>query len=131
MVPRAVLAVVAVLVVGWIAVLERNHLLQSRAQSDLARLDEAGTFGRVTRDLRDARLLNPDSEPELALAYVYQSHGDLGRAAEVAERVARRERSNLLAWGLLYSVTLGREPRRAAVAQRMIRRLDPLNARRD
>jgi hypothetical protein len=122
---RAAVAVVAVAVLAWLAVMERDlRLRTSGLQAASAhQLDRAG------RDLRASRLLDPDTAPDLSLAFLAQARGRRGAAIAQVEDVLRREPDNLSAWGLLYRFAPG-DPARAARALAARRRLDPISARR-
>src|SRR5215211_6252168 len=94
---RVAVAVVAVVVLAWLAVAERNLRLQTRgitetAQHQLARADD---------DFRRASVLNPDTAPDLQRAYVRSARGQREEAIALAQNVLRREPENRDAWGLL------------------------------
>jgi hypothetical protein len=132
---RVIVAVVAVAVIGWLAVMERDTRVLDDGR------DAAGamvTSGRSTpeqvagaeSDFRDARFLNPDTSPDVHRAVLYATHGREDEAADLMEDLVRREPENLSAWGVLVAVTRESDPatsRRAAAARR---RLDPLGASR-
>jgi hypothetical protein len=128
-VARAAVAAVALVVLAWLAVLERDVRREARATTLSARTNVAGNFARAEADFRAARLLNPDANPDLKRAYLYFGAGRRRQAASVVEDVVRREPENLAAWAALFNV-VGREDE--AVARRALaarRRLDPVNAR--
>jgi predicted Zn-dependent protease len=108
-VTRAAVILVAVVVIGWLGVMERAVRLQAGAAT--------------VADYRAARLLNPDTLPDVRRAFRYQGAGRRQEAAALLEDVLRREPDNLEAWGLLYAFT---KDERALEARR---RLDPLGAR--
>ncbi|MFL5827678.1 MAG: hypothetical protein ACJ76V_14230 [Thermoleophilaceae bacterium] len=123
MIARAAVALVAVLAIAWLGVLERDTRLIASGKS------RTGDLTRAERDFKHARLLNPDTTPDLALSLLYQSHGDRSRALASAESILRREPDNLTAWAQLYSV--GRDdPATVSRVVAAVRRLDPLDARR-
>jgi hypothetical protein len=125
---RLVVCTVAVLVLAWLAVMERDARLQARGIEAARDLRAPGSFARAESDLRGARLLNPDSTPEFARAVLYQAAGRPEQASTLVEEILRREPENLTAWGLLLTIERERDPdavRRAVTAQR---RLDPVNA---
>ena len=64
---RAALIAVAVVVLAWLGLMERSARLQASGVDALARQDLA----RAEADFRGARLLNPDSAPDLSRAYVF------------------------------------------------------------
>jgi predicted Zn-dependent protease len=123
---RVCVAVLAIGMIGWLGVMERNLRLQASAVVAA----ERGDVARAEQDLRRARLLNPDTFPDVRRAFVYQGGGRPNEAAALLEDVVRREPDNLGAWRLLLAFAGERDPatgRRAAAA---IRRLDPVNAER-
>jgi hypothetical protein len=122
---RVALAAVAVLVLAWLGVMERDLRLQERGVAAL----EAGELDRAERDLRHARFLNPDPAPDVSLALVHQARGDQPRAQAAAEAVVREEPDNLLAWATLALLARGVDDAAAERAARARERLDPLNAR--
>jgi len=127
---RIVVAVAAVAVVAWLGVLERDVRLQARGVEAVQRARDAGNLARADADFRSARLLNPDTTPDLHRAFLYQASGRRRQATAVLEEVLRREPENLTAWGVLYIFTRDHDAaaaRRALAAQR---RLDPVRARR-
>jgi hypothetical protein len=127
-VARVVVGVVAVAVLAWLGVMERDTRLQASGLAAARQLHMPGSFERADADLRAARLLNPDTTPDLARAVVYQAAKRPEPAAALVEDILRREPENLRAWGLLLSIARDRDPaaaRRALAAQH---RLDPVNA---
>jgi hypothetical protein len=117
-VARASVAVVAAVVLAWMAIMERDERLLQQAVKT-----------RVEADFRGARLLNPDTGPDVGRALVYHGRGRGRDAQALLGSVVRREPDNLTAWGLLYLISREADP---AVAQRALaarRRLDPLGAR--
>lgn len=112
---RVGVAVVAVAALVWLGAMERSERLQAAG-------GEAA--------LRDARLLNPGTTPDVRRAFLYQGTGRPREAAALLEDVLRREPDNLDAWGLLSAFTRDRDPAlaRRALAER--ERLDPLGAAR-
>jgi hypothetical protein len=127
---RAGVAVVAVLVLAWLAVMERDVRLQERGVSALRPGASAAQLAAAERDLRGARLLNPDTAPDVTLALLHRARGDGGRALRAIEDVVRREPDNLRAWATLELLARGRDEAAAERAAAERRRLDPLNARR-
>ena len=123
---RACVAAIAVAALLWLGAMERDLRLQASAVDAAQRRDVA----RAEEDLWRARLLNPDAQPDVQRAFVYQGSGRSREARGLLEEVLRREPDNLGAWRLLEAFTRDRdEPtrRRAAAA---IRRLDPVNSER-
>jgi hypothetical protein len=126
---RICLAVVALLVIGWLAVMQRDVRLQERGVGLLASIAVEGRAAQAESDLRGARLLNPDRTPDLHRAVLYALAGQTRAAAALAESVARDEPDNLSAWRALLMISGDRLPRTAQRARTAIRRLDPLSAR--
>jgi predicted Zn-dependent protease len=112
---RVSIALLAVLVIAWLAVLLRNY--------------EVGRDGLVNRDpeqVESARLLDPNRNWELTLASVHLLNGDSRRAAAEGERLVAAEPDNAVAWSLLRAATRESEPRRSAEAAAELRKLNPL-----
>jgi hypothetical protein len=122
---RVCVAALAITVIGWLCVMERDLRLQASAVDAAERQD----FARAEADLRRARLLNPDTLPDVRRAFVLQGGGRADEAAGVLHDVLRREPDNLDAWGLLYVFTRERDPASARQALEARQRLDPLAAR--
>jgi hypothetical protein len=131
MVARALLALIAVLVLAWVGVLLRNYelgkdaavrgffgpkLSQAERQRDLDRLE-------------DAQLLDPNAYWKIARANYQILDGDPRAAARSAERLVVDEPTNVFAWGTLLQATRRSDPDRAAQAAAEIRRLNPLGSR--
>jgi predicted Zn-dependent protease len=119
---RVVLAAVAILVLAWLGILERDHRLFLRGAG-------ASTLARADSDLRAASLLNPDSKSDLYRALRMKAAGRWHEAVTTVERVLRREPDNLFAWTTLASIAQGRDPAAVRRARAAARRLDPLGAR--
>jgi predicted Zn-dependent protease len=119
--PRVAVAALAVVLVAWLGVMERDHRLFTRGNG-------AATFRAADSDLRAARLLNPDSGPDLIRAIRLQRAGRWQQALATVEPVLRREPDNLYAWNTLGTVARGHDPAAFLRAQAAARRLDPLNA---
>lgn len=126
MIARAGIAVVAVVVVAWLAVMERDTRLQARGLAAV----HAGKVGPADRDLRRAGFLNPDTTPDLSRALLLLGKGDTAGAAAVLEDVVGREPQNIPAWSELYVVTRKSDPATARRARAVLARLDPLDAAR-
>jgi Tfp pilus assembly protein FimV len=132
---RVVVSVVALLVIAWLGLMERDARLLDRGVDTAS---GAIAFGRLSADqfrsaesdFRAARFLNPDTAPDVNRAVMYQVHGRSAQAAELLEDVVRREPENLTAWGVLVEVARDRDPAMARRAVAARRRLDPLSARR-
>jgi hypothetical protein len=130
MAARVLVAVVAVVVLAWLAVMERDARLLARGVEAAGQLRTAGSFERAESDLRGARLLNPDVSPDVGRAALYQGAGRLREATLLLEHVVRREPDNRAAWSQLLAVARGRDPARTGRAIAALRRLDPVSARR-
>ncbi len=61
MLARAALVLVAVVVIAWLGVMERNLRLTDSGFTATYTLRTKGNIARAERDLRAARLLNPDT----------------------------------------------------------------------
>jgi predicted Zn-dependent protease len=123
---RAVVAVVAILVVAWSAVLLRDTRLQERATALAQSSRDPATLERAARDYEAASLLNPDTAPAVGRAIVL---GPGPEAVGVLEDVVRREPENLTAWRLLAALTKEPDPARSRQATARARALDPLGSR--
>jgi hypothetical protein len=126
---RVALALVAVVVIGWLAVQQRDAVLQARGVEASGHLAVPGNPARAERAFRDARLLNPDTEPDVGRAVVYLAREQRARAKALLEGVLRKEPDNLTAWAVLYNVSRGRDEATARRALAARARLDPLSAR--
>jgi hypothetical protein len=122
---RIAVAVVAVVVLGWLGVMERATRLQASGIAATARHD----FADAESDFRDARLLNPDTAADVQRAYVYALSSRTREGAALLEDVVRREPDNRAAWGVLEDITRASEPATARRARAALNRLDPLNAK--
>jgi Tfp pilus assembly protein PilF len=127
---RVALAVVAVLALGWLAVQQRDAVLQQQGVEASAHLALPGHPARAERAFSDARLLNPGTDPDVGRAVVYLALEQRARAKALLEDVLRREPDNLTAWAVLYSVSRDRDEATARRALAARARLDPLSARR-
>jgi len=120
--------VVALIVLGWLGVMERDRGLQARGVATAGHLRTAADVARAEADLRAARLLNPDTMPDINRALVYRFADRFDDAIALVEGVLRREPNNRAAWGGLLALTRGRDPAAAERARAALRRLDPVNA---
>jgi hypothetical protein len=126
---RALVAVIAALLIAWFAVMLRDERIGSHASSrifDHPNLNDAEWRRNMDR-LRQAGLLNPDRHWAVTRAALLLPR-DPRRAAREAESVLRREPENIGAWGIVLRATEGRDPKKAARAAAAIRRLDPLGS---
>lgn len=125
--PQVTVPVSALAVIMWLAVMERDVRLQQRGV-DAAQQGRSG-FARAEAAFQDARLLNPDTAPDVARAFLYQRAGRREQAATLLRDVLRREPDNLTAWGVLFAFTRDHDPATAERARAARRRLDPVSAR--
>jgi hypothetical protein len=128
--PRAAIALVALALVVWSAVLWRDETIGSAAVDRILRnpgLSDAA-WGREMERLRDAELLNPSTNWAIARAGALLQRGSPEAAGRVIEDVVAREPDNLEAWLVLRRVMRGRDDERAAQARAEIRRLNPTPA---
>ena len=123
---RVVVAVVAVAVLAWLAVMERDLRLQADGIAATARQD----FARADDSFRRASQLNPDTAPDLQRAYVSSARGQPDEAIAMAQDVLRREPENRDAWGLLRGFIEDPRSPLARRAEAELRRLNPLATRR-
>jgi predicted Zn-dependent protease len=122
---RAALAAVAVLLIGWLAVME----VDARRQADGVKAAQARDFDAADADFRAARALNPDTTPDVNRAFLLQAAGRRDQAVALMRDVLRREPDNLNAWGVLFQFTRAHDPATADRARAARRRLDPVSAR--
>jgi hypothetical protein len=126
MLVRAAVALLAVLVIAWSAVLLRDTRLQEHA-TDLAQTSrQAAALEQAVRDYEAACFLNPDTGPDVGRALALQRQRRAREAVAVAEDIVRREPENLNAWRLLSVLTIERDPARSRQAVERARALDPL-----
>jgi hypothetical protein len=124
--PRAALALIAIVLIAWFAVLVRDQVVGHAA---IGRIVDAGSMSEsewrgAMDDLRSAELLDPSTTWRVGRAN-YLVLRDRREALEVANSVVRREPDNLAAWAVVLQASEGLDPRRAARARREIRRLNP------
>jgi hypothetical protein len=129
-VARVCVVLVAVVVLGWLAVMERDTHLEARGAAAIRPGASTATLTRAEADLKDSRLLNPDAQPDVDLALLYRARGEIDRASATIEDVVRREPDNLVAWGVLAVLARGRDSAAFARAVKASERLDPLTAAR-
>jgi hypothetical protein len=123
---RALVVVIAVGLIGWLAVMERDARLYDRGIAAGGRLDDARTAARAEADLRDARLLSPDRTPDVGRALILWTTGRAAQARGLLEDVVRAEPDNLSAWTALGWVNAGRDRELERRVTAQMRRLDPL-----
>ena len=110
--------------------MERDAHLLARGIETSGRIEGRADFARADDAFRAARLLNPDTEPDIGRALLYKLGEQHERAEAVIEDVLRREPDNLTAWAVLFEFTRERDPATARRALAARARLDPVNARR-
>jgi hypothetical protein len=127
---RLAVALVALVAIGWLAVMERDARLYDRGIAAGGSLDDPRTSARADDDLEAARLLNPDRTPDVGRSLILWTVGRAPEARALLEDVVRAEPDNLSAWTALSWVNDGhdRSLERRVVAEML--RLDPLNAGR-
>lgn len=123
-------ALLAVVVLGWLGVMERNARLQAEGVAAARSLPAPGGFARADSALRRARVLNPDATPDVGRAAIRLATGRHAQAAAILGDVVAREPENLTAWAVLGAAARGGDPALATRALAARRRLDPLNAPR-
>ena len=126
---RIAVAALAVLVLGWFAVLERDARRQVRGTEVLRAGGAPAVLEAAERDLRAARLLNPDRRPDIDRALLLRALGRTRDALDVTEDVVRDEPDNLFAWGVLSVLAQNEDPAAVRRALDARRRLDPVRAR--
>lgn len=122
MVARALVVMVALCVIAWLGVMERDERLQARADDAI----HARDLPRAESDLRGARLLNPDTAPDVTRAVLYRARGQQRRAIALLEDVVRREPDNLTAWSALHLSATGSDPAAYRRSLAALQRLDPV-----
>lgn len=130
MVTRVALALIALLVIAWSAVLLRDYRTGSEPAGRSLLVEDVSAAQRADdrRRLDDAQLLDPSSYWALALAANLIRAGKSEAAARAAERLVRDEPESTNAWKALRAATQEIDPRRSAQAQARLRELDPQGA---
>jgi hypothetical protein len=123
---RVLIGSLAVLVLLWVGVLLRDHVVSESAspllyQSQLSDPE----FDRNIDRLEDAQLLNPDSSLDLARATYFMLRGRDAQAIAAADELLAAEPANVAAWDVLLDASRGFDPQRAAQARTEVRRLNP------
>ncbi len=139
LIQRLALALVALLLLAWLAVDYRDSRLIRRAESVAvgpfpSRPHLPAYFrsvGRAVHDARDARALNPDSsEPVQVQAALDVKRGRPGSAIALLKRLVRDEPRDIRAWAMLAQIAEGPDPALSRRAIRRVAELDPEYARR-
>jgi Flp pilus assembly protein TadD len=129
---RALLALLALALLGWFAIGYRDARLTDRVSA--VTRDQQPSRGRLEAalgDLRDARTLNPDRSTSLGFEALIDVRLNRTRAAiAVLQELVRREPLSAEAWALLSAVSRQIDPALSARAFAKVRELDPVDARR-
>jgi hypothetical protein len=138
---RAGVALVAIVVVAWLVVMERDANLLGRGHALSKRLTQADNvacarspgsrpickdFTRAVSYARRSRFLNPDSEPDLFHGVLANS-GRWRQQSAAIRAVLRNEPDNLSAWTALLLVNRGHDNVTVQLALANLHRLDPLD----
>jgi hypothetical protein len=127
LVPRTLLALVAVVLVAAFGLLARNEAVGTAASQRVVGNPGMGAaeWQRTMEDLRDAELLDPSTEWTLKRAQFLLLHDHQREAIAVADSVLEREPDNLDAWWVIVRAArdVDRARWREAVAE--VRRLNP------
>lgn len=121
---RMAIALVAVVVVAWLVIMERNTRLEANS------LNAAGhhQIAKALHDLHGARLLNPDTTPTLRRGLLYFTQGNAAATRAALDSVVSKEPDNLQAWSGLLAISRQGDPAGTRRALAVIKRLDPLDA---
>jgi hypothetical protein len=128
--PRAVVALIAIVLVAWFGVLARDERIGNAAVDRI--VAEPGmsraAWNDAMLDLRRADLLDPATDWRVTRAS-YLLLRDEQEALRVARSVVRDEPDNLPAWVMIGRVATRTDPALAARAAREIERLNPSQGR--
>ena len=124
---RAILLVVALVAVGYLAVqLQASHRLDEGKEIAFSpRQVSPSDSRRAERRLEDAEALNNDATPDIYRAIVIARAGRRQEAIGILQDVVRREPENVEAWGWLEFASRGRYPALNARVRARIRELNP------
>jgi hypothetical protein len=129
--PRVVIAVVAILLIAWLLVLARNYSIGYNAS--LRVVDDPGMsaadWRQTMHDFERTHVLDPSSDWSLIQAQ-YELLRDPDAAVRRADNVLRHEPDNLAAWWVILRATQGRDPARYRQAEAAVKRLNPAPAGR-
>ena len=124
---RFALLAVALLSLGWLGVLYRDHRIVDDVSPGL--IGDSSLVGREfeseARRLERAELLNPDPTWRLNLGLALLERSPR-RAVCALERVVESEPDNVAAWKVLHVAARRVDPPLAARASAEVKRLDPL-----
>jgi hypothetical protein len=126
-VARWICAALALVACAWFAFGIRQAIDTSRATAIANQSNHAtaAQVHQVSSLAHDARLLNPDMQPDVLLGQTEAEHGDFAAARRVLVPVTRSEPQNLAAWLWLAKASLG-DPVTFYVASFHWRQLEPL-----
>jgi hypothetical protein len=126
-VARALIALLAILLIAWFTVLAHDHAIGTDAATRI--VSDPGMSAadwRTTMDeFKRAHLLDPSSDWSLIQAQ-YELLRDRTAALRRAEAVLRTEPDNLSAWWVVLRATRGVDPERNREAVAAIGRLNPV-----
>jgi hypothetical protein len=127
MLTRLTLLAVALLALGWVGVLWRDHRIVDGLSPALIGNNQlpAKRFEHDARRLQDAELLNPDPTWRLNRGLALLDRNPR-RAARDLERVVASEPENVTAWKVLYVAARQFDRPLAARARARVKQLDPL-----
>jgi hypothetical protein len=130
---RVCVGLAAVVVLAWLGVMEYDARTLKRGVDNAGEMLTSGStpagFRSAEADFRDARLLSPDTTPDLHRAVLYRIHNRERQAVALLEDVVRREPDNVAAWNVLYALVREGDPAAARRALAARRRLDPISFR--
>jgi hypothetical protein len=128
-VARALIALVAILLIAWFVALVRDHAIGTDASTRIVSNSgmSAAEWRDAMHDFERAHLLDPSSDWSLIQAQ-YELLRDKDAALRRAEGVLRREPENLSAWWVVLRATQGVDEQRNREAAAAIHRLNPLPA---
>jgi tetratricopeptide (TPR) repeat protein len=120
---RVILVVIALGVIAWLAVSERNAMLTSQG----AKAASQGDYATAERDLEAADFLNASTFADYSRAIVLQQAGRRDEAVALIEDVLRREPENSNAWSVRLLMAIQAKDKQAEErARAKLRELDPL-----
>jgi hypothetical protein len=126
MLARVLIAVVAILLIGWLVALARNNSIATDASRRIVAnpaMSDAD-WRRAMHDFDRAHLLDPSTDWSLIQAQ-YELLREPGAAIRRADRVLRNEPDNLNAWWVILRAARDRDPARYREAVAAVRRLNP------
>jgi hypothetical protein len=129
---RAIVLIAALLVVGWLAVsYSDSYKIENSAFVGATQSSTPAQIEAAVKDLRSAGTLNPARTDALAVeAALELRRGRQMAAAKVLEEMGRREPLAREPWFLLAQLLRTSDPRGAADARARLKRLDPIEGRR-